>query len=132
MQPHAPKLLDRVSMRRRNDRLQSVGSATSAADGAGWRARGAEPEDPGGFADTRKPRRLPVVLTQAEVGMMFSKMSGTPLLVANLLYGGELRLMEALRHADVRTTMIYTHVLQRMGGRGVRSPSTSSRGGAES
>ena len=28
---------------------------------------------------------------------------------------------EPLRHSDVKTTMIYTHVLNR-GGRGVRSP----------
>ena len=30
-------------------------------------------------------------------------------------------IQELLDHADVKTTIIYTHILQRTGGRGVRS-----------
>jgi len=44
----------------------------------------------------RKPRRLPVVLTREEVARVLACMRGTEGLVARLLYGAGLRLMEAL------------------------------------
>ena len=40
----------------------------------------------------RRPERLPVVLTREEVRVTFGEMSGTPRLVAALLYGAGLRL----------------------------------------
>lgn len=45
----------------------------------------------------RRPHRLPVVMTREEVRVVLGKMSGTQKLVAMLLYGSGLRLMEALR-----------------------------------
>ncbi|MCC7258091.1 MAG: integron integrase [Gammaproteobacteria bacterium] len=44
-----------------------------------------------------RPRRLPVVLSRAEVRAVLGQLEGRPWLVANLLYGGGLRLLEALR-----------------------------------
>ena len=44
-----------------------------------------------------RPQRLPVVLSRAEVRSLLAGLQGTPWLVANLLYGSGLRLMEALR-----------------------------------
>lgn len=43
------------------------------------------------------PKRLPVVLTIAEVESLLSHLKGSHLLISNLLYGGGLRLMEAVR-----------------------------------
>jgi integron integrase len=45
----------------------------------------------------KKPERLPVVLTRQEVKTILSFMDGSPKLVAALLYGAGLRLMECLR-----------------------------------
>lgn len=44
-----------------------------------------------------RPRRLPVVLTREEVRRLLAELSGTNRLVAQLLYGGGLRVMEAAR-----------------------------------
>lgn len=45
----------------------------------------------------RRPKQLPVVLTVAEVLAVLAQLEGSVWLVANLLYGSGLRLMEALR-----------------------------------
>ena len=44
-----------------------------------------------------KPKRLPVVLTRDEVHKVFAHLHGTPRLMAGLLYGSGLRLMECVR-----------------------------------
>lgn len=44
-----------------------------------------------------KPKRLPVVLTRDEVHKVFAHLHGTPRLMASLLYGSGLRLMECVR-----------------------------------
>jgi integron integrase len=45
----------------------------------------------------RRPGRLPSVLTRAEVRRILGRMNGTPRLVATLLYGTGMRLLECLR-----------------------------------
>jgi integron integrase len=51
----------------------------------------------GDLVRARKPRRLPVVLTREEVRAILGRLDGPPRLVASLLYGAGLRLMEGLR-----------------------------------
>jgi integron integrase len=45
----------------------------------------------------KAPKRLPVVLTVGEVQSVLSRLKGTHALIASLLYGGGMRLMEAVR-----------------------------------
>src|SRR3954447_16873163 len=45
----------------------------------------------------KKPARLPVVLTRDEVHKVFARLHGTTRLMAGLLYGSGLRLMECVR-----------------------------------
>ncbi len=54
-------------------------------------------ESLGDVVRARRPERLPVVLTPAEVKAVLSRLDGAPRLVATLLYGSGLRLLEALR-----------------------------------
>ena len=49
------------------------------------------------FARARRPRRLPVVLSQFEVKSLLEQMSGTYELMAGLMYGSGMRLMECIR-----------------------------------
>jgi integrase len=45
----------------------------------------------------RRPRLLPTVFTREEVPRVLAHLTGTPHLMASLLYGGGLRLMECVR-----------------------------------
>jgi len=45
----------------------------------------------------KAPKRLPVVLTQSEIQAVLSRLDGAMWLIASLLYGSGLRIMEALR-----------------------------------
>jgi integron integrase len=56
-----------------------------------------EIEWPAEVARPMKPRRLPVVLTHGEVAAVLSHLEGTKRLIASLLYGSGLRLLEALQ-----------------------------------
>ncbi len=53
--------------------------------------------DLGDFARAKRPRRLPTVLTHAEVTALLERLSGTQRLMASLLYGTGMRLMECVR-----------------------------------
>jgi integron integrase len=53
--------------------------------------------DLGSIIRAKRPKRLPVVLTRDEVALLLNTMSGTPRLIALLLYGSGLRLLECLR-----------------------------------
>ncbi len=54
-------------------------------------------ESLGDVVRAKRPERLPVVLTRDEVKAVLARLDGAPLLVATLLYGTGLRLMECLR-----------------------------------
>ncbi|MDQ6973823.1 MAG: integron integrase [Mariprofundaceae bacterium] len=62
---------------------------------------------------SKKPVRLPVVLSQNEVTRMLSYMQGTTGLMARMMYGGGLRLMELLRlrvkDIDFDQGLIFVH-----------------------
>jgi len=53
-------------------------------------------EDLGAVPRARAPLRIPVVLTPDEVGLVLGKLEGVYRLIALLLYGGGMRLMECL------------------------------------
>jgi integron integrase len=50
-----------------------------------------------GVVRAKRPKRLPVVLTRTEVRAIFDRLDGTRLLMAELLYGSGLRLLECLQ-----------------------------------
>jgi integrase len=73
-----------------------------------------------GVERAKRPARLPVVLTRDEVHKIFAHLHGTPRLMAGLLYGSGLRLMECvrLRVKDRRFRICTYHRAQRQGREG--------------
>jgi integron integrase len=72
-----------------------------------------------GIARAKKARRLPVVLTHLEAHTLLARMEGTHALMAKLLYGTGMRLMECLRLRvkDVELTRRQIIVRQGKGGK---------------
>lgn len=63
----------------------------------------------------KQPQRLPVVLTQAEVAAVLRQLSGTPWMMATLLYGAGLRLMECIRLRVKDVDFAYNQIVVRDG-----------------
>lgn len=77
-----------------------------------------------GFCGARQERRLPVVLGKEEVRALLSEMSGTTGLMAKIMYGAGLRLMECvrLRVKDVDFANRMLMVRDGKGGKDRRTP----------
>jgi integron integrase len=63
----------------------------------------------------KKPKKLPVVLTQKEVKIVFNSLSGSAWLMATLLYGSGLRLMECIRVRVKDVDFAYNPIVVRDG-----------------
>jgi site-specific recombinase XerD len=63
----------------------------------------------------KKPERLPVVLSRAEVRAVLARLDGQIWLMASLLYGAGLRLMECIRLRIKDTDFEYRQILVRDG-----------------
>jgi len=68
-----------------------------------------------GIRRAKRPARIPVVFTRAEAAALLSHLSGTYRLIAGLLYGSGLRLMEALRLRVKDLDFGYMEILVRDG-----------------
>lgn len=68
-----------------------------------------------GLQRPTRPPRLPVVLTRAEVERLLAQLTGTKWMIASLLYGAGLRVMECLRLRVKDIDLSYRQVLVRDG-----------------
>lgn len=69
----------------------------------------------GDFAKAKRPRQLPVVLSQAEVRVLLQGLSGRHALMAGLLYGTGMRLMECVRLRILQIDFDYQQIVIRRG-----------------
>ena len=67
------------------------------------------------IARAKRPRRLPVVLTRAEVYALLGRMSGTHALMARLMYGTGMRLTECLRLRVKDVELVRHEIIVRQG-----------------
>ena len=76
----------------------------------------------------KRKKHLPVVMTQREVQAVLGEMCGTPQLIATILYGSGLRLMEGcrLRIKDLDLARLEIHVREGKGGKDRRTTLPSS------
>lgn len=88
------------------------------------RAYGINPGAFGDFVQSRRPRRLPVVLTVDEARALLSCLKGARQLMAAVMYGGGLRLMECLRLRVQDVDFGYGQIMVRdgKGGKDRRAP----------
>ena len=63
----------------------------------------------------KKPQRLPTVLTRTEVGQVIDSLSSSHKLIASLLYGSGLRLLECLRLRVKDIDFAQSHIIVRSG-----------------
>lgn len=66
-----------------------------------------------GFVRAKRPRKLPVVLTRTEARQLLEQLTGTRWLMASLLYGTGMRLMECVRLRTQDIDFDYRHILVR-------------------
>ena len=69
----------------------------------------------GSFIRAKRPQRLPVVLTRGEVLRLLDQLEGTYRLMASLLYGTGMRLMECLRLRVKDVDFAYRQIVVRDG-----------------
>jgi len=76
---------------------------------------GRELAELGNFARAKRPKRLPVVLERAEVVQLLEQLEGTQHMMAALLYGTGMRLMECVRLRVQDVDFHYHQILVRDG-----------------
>ena len=76
------------------------------------------------FPRARRPKRLPVVLTRGEVGELLRSMDGIYELMAGLMYGTGMRLMECVRMRVMDVDFGNQHIKVR-DGKGKKRPGGS-------
>lgn len=74
-----------------------------------------EPGKINDFQFSQKPKILPVILSKEQVRKLLAALSGTPKVVASLLYGSGLRLMEATRLRVKDVDFEYRQIIVRQG-----------------